>query len=133
MAHGSFATAINCMDGRVQYPVNDWMKARFGVDYVDVVSEAGPDGLFFHRSLPHIEAMKQRVMISVNGHGSRNVAIVAHHECAGNPADKETHLEHLRHSMEIMASWGLPVQLLSLWVDEDWVVHLVDSVACDAG
>ncbi len=27
MAHGSFGTAINCMDGRTQLPVNEYLKS----------------------------------------------------------------------------------------------------------
>ncbi|HOP76783.1 MAG TPA: hypothetical protein PLD05_04790 [Thermogutta sp.] len=42
----SFATVVNCMDGRTQGPVISYLKERFGVDYVDNSTEAGPDGLF---------------------------------------------------------------------------------------
>jgi hypothetical protein len=37
-----FYTAINCMDGRVQMPVINYLAARFGADFVDSVTEAGP-------------------------------------------------------------------------------------------
>jgi len=40
-----FATAINCMDGRCQLPVIEWMKKRYGVEYVDMITEPGPDGV----------------------------------------------------------------------------------------
>ena len=39
----SFCTAINCMDGRVQLPVIRFLQERFKVDYVDVISEPGPN------------------------------------------------------------------------------------------
>jgi len=34
--HGKFATAINCMDGRVQLPVINWLMENLSVDYVDI-------------------------------------------------------------------------------------------------
>ena len=37
-----FCTAINCMDGRVQAPVNAYLRTRFNADYVDAVTEPGP-------------------------------------------------------------------------------------------
>ena len=67
----SFATAINCMDGRTQLPVIEYMSDRLGVDYVDMVTEAGPvrtaaDSL--HGALSG--SIIQRVVISVEEHGS---------------------------------------------------------------
>ena len=43
MPVGSFGTAINCIDGRVQLPVINWMKATHHVDWVDVITEPGAD------------------------------------------------------------------------------------------
>ena len=40
----SFGTVIDCMEGRVQTPVNNYLSGRFGVNYVDVISAAGPAG-----------------------------------------------------------------------------------------
>ena len=58
----SFYTAINCMDGRVQLPVIYYLKERFGVPYVDVITEPGPVALlssdpesFSPRYLPQYE------------------------------------------------------------------------------
>src|SRR5260221_2454579 len=44
MATGTFGTAINCMDGRVQTPIADWVKMHFSVTLVDMITEAGADG-----------------------------------------------------------------------------------------
>ena len=40
-----FATAITCIDGRVQQPIVDWMKLHTNVHYVDLITEPGPDRL----------------------------------------------------------------------------------------
>lgn len=128
MARGTFATAVNCMDGRVQEPVNNWIKATFGVDYVDVITEPGADKALTEGPPAQVDSVKVRVLVSVNGHGSKNVAIVGHHDCAGNPVSKEKHLEMTRQAVQDVIAWKLPVQVLGLWVDENWQVEvIVDS------
>ena len=39
MAAGQFATAINCIDGRAQRPVSEWMRINFSVDFVDTITQ----------------------------------------------------------------------------------------------
>ena len=34
-----FVTAINCMDGRVQVPVIEWLKKEYKADDVDMITE----------------------------------------------------------------------------------------------
>ncbi len=40
-----FGTAINCIDGRTQEPVIDYMKHKYGIDGVDMVTFPGVDGI----------------------------------------------------------------------------------------
>ncbi len=123
MAEGTFATAINCMDGRTQQPVIDWMKKKYEVDYVDMITEPGPDGIMARREMDLIKQIKNRVLISVEKHGSQVIALVAHGDCAGNPCSKDEHLGHLRRSMELIRGWELPVEIVGLWIDEEkWEV-----------
>ncbi len=64
MQHGKFGTAINCMDGRVQLPVINWMKSRYGLDFIDMVTEPGPDKMLSQGSPAQVESIKSRVLIS---------------------------------------------------------------------
>lgn len=123
MSEGKFATAINCMDGRTQLPVNEWVKKEYGVDYVDTITEPGPIRILADNK--DVGSIKRRVLISVNKHGSKNVAIVGHHDCAGNPVDKATQLSHLENSVMTVRSWGLGVNVVGLWVDDNWRVNKV--------
>ena len=43
MAAGKFATAINCIDGRTQRPVSEWIRIQFAIDYVDTITHPGPE------------------------------------------------------------------------------------------
>lgn len=124
MAHGKFATAVNCMDGRVQIPVIEYIKKKHGVDFVDSVTEAGPDGILEHRSA-RVTAIKKRVEISVKKHGSHIVAVVGHHDCAGNPVDKETHIREIKDDVKTMSKWFPDVKVIGLWVGGDWKVREV--------
>ncbi|MBU0479384.1 hypothetical protein KKC91_12610 [bacterium] len=123
MSHGKFATVINCMDGRTQLPANEWMKNEFKVDYVDTITEPGPNKILADDE--DVESIKKRVLISVQKHGSKNIAIVSHHDCAGNPVDKETQMKQLELAVKTVDSWGLNVNITGLWVDESWKVERV--------
>jgi hypothetical protein len=43
MKNKKFITVINCMDGRVQLPVNNWLRKRFNANFVDTITEPGPN------------------------------------------------------------------------------------------
>ena len=43
MAEGKFATSVSCMDGRIQIPLNKWIKENYSADYVDTITEPGVD------------------------------------------------------------------------------------------
>ena len=122
-----FAAVINCMDGRVQDPVNKWMKAYTGATYIDVITEAGPDKIMSSTATASRLILK-RLLVSRDKHHSKQIALVAHHDCAGNPGSKEHHLDHLQQSAKIMATWHLEMTIHLLWVDENWEVELISSI-----
>jgi hypothetical protein len=127
MSHGKFGTAINCMDGRTQTPVAEWMKKKFNFDYIDTITEPGPDGLMAKQVAATVESIKARVLISVNKHHSDVITVVAHDDCAGNPVSKEEHIEHLRKAMEVVHSWALPVKVFGVWVNDKWEVEEIGA------
>lgn len=121
-----FATVINCMDGRTQLPVIDYMKSKFHVDYVDVITEPGPIKVIAEkRNDFQVNSIQQRVMISQEKHGSKHLALVAHYDCAGNSVDKEKQIEQLRVSLDSIHLWGFNGTLVGLWVNENWEVEEV--------
>jgi len=123
MAHGIFVTAINCMDGRTQLPVNEYLRNKYGADYVDTVTEPGPIKILAERTyLTQIDSIKKRVLISVEKHGSGRIAVVGHHDCAGNPVDQQTQLKQIAAAVKLIREWGLGVEVIGLWVDENWQV-----------
>ena len=126
MSEKTFATAINCMDGRVQLPVTAFLKKKYGVDYVDMITEPGPNGILAtNKDKSIIDSIKNRVGISTAKHGSKYIAIAGHHDCAGNPVDKDTHLAHIRSAIKAVESWGIKAEVIGLWVDDKWKVSEV--------
>jgi hypothetical protein len=126
MSHGSFATAINCMDGRTQLPVIEWLKREHRVDYVDTITEPGPVKMLAQAlDEQALGSIRRRLEISVKKHGSTRVAIVAHADCAGNPVDEQTQLSQLRSAATTVLSWGLGVKVDLLWLGDDWQVERV--------
>ena len=127
MSGRKFAAAINCMDGRVQAPVIEWMKEKYGAEYIDMITEAGPVGLLSeNKDAPIIESIKQRLEISIYKHGADLIAVVAHHDCAGNPVEKETQLKQIVASMKTVESWNYQTRIIGLWVDENWRVSEIN-------
>lgn len=114
-----FATAINCMDGRVQTPVIKYIKNKYQVDYVDMITLPGPDKvLALNKDKSALYSIKKCVEISINLHGSRLIAISGHYDCAGNPAGRETQLKQMHSAIKTVESWGFGAKVIGLWVDE---------------
>lgn len=109
------------MDGRIQEAVRKFMTQKFGVEYVDMVTEPGPSKILAeHTNTAIVENIEKRVAISVEHHGAKAVAIVAHFGCAGNPVTKEEQIEHLRQAKKTVEEFGFAVPVVLLWVEGDW-------------
>ena len=114
-----FATVINCIDGRAQNPVIEYMQKSFSVTYVDMITEPGPNKILAEgKDANIIESLKKKVAISVEKHNSKIIALAAHYDCAGNPESEDVQKEHLRKAVSVIASWGFPVKkIIALWLD----------------
>ncbi len=121
-----FATAINCMDGRVQLPVIAWLKEKYNVDYVDMLTEPGPDKLLSQNGLTDIKGLQKKIEISVKQHGSNIIAVVGHADCAGNPVKEKQHRSHIKKSVKKVArSQDQDIEVIGLWVDKKFKVKKV--------
>ena len=120
----TFAAAVNCMDGRVQEPVIQYLKNNFGVDYIDMITEPGPDKIIAEDSDKYkMNSIKQRLDISVNLHGSKFIVMVGHADCAGNPVEKDIHIAQTLQSSATLKSWFPDVQVIPVWIGDDWIVQ----------
>jgi carbonic anhydrase len=122
-----FGTAINCIDGRTQQPVIDYIKQNYGVDIVDMITFPGADGIFSNeRRLVEASLARHSVSISVEKHNSRLIAVVGHYDCAGNPGDKSHHYVQIRKALLEIASWKIFAEkIIGLYVNDKWQVEEV--------
>lgn len=123
-----FVTSINCMDGRAQKPVIEYLEKNFGARYVDMITEPGPNKLIAEGTDEAlIENLKKKVGISVEKHLSDLIVIAAHYDCAGNPVSEEAQKEHLKKAIEVVSSWNFPVKkIIALWLDENFNPTIID-------
>jgi hypothetical protein len=122
-----FGTAINCIDGRTQQPVIDYIKQNYGVDIVDMITFPGADGIFSdERRLMEASLARQSASISVEKHNSRIVAVVGHYDCAGNPGDKSHHYLQIRKALVELSSCKIfTAKIVGLYVNDNWQVEEV--------
>ncbi|QHT45231.1 hypothetical protein M662_01325 [Bacillus sp. SB49] len=120
-----FATAINCMDGRVQLPVIKWMQEQYGAPYIDMITEAGPTKYLLEGTEDQLAAVKSKLRISAENHGSGVLAIVGHHDCAGNPCPREEKEEQIKKAVDLVHSWDLQLKVIGLFVNDQWQVETV--------
>lgn len=126
MNHRVFATAINCMDGRVQIPVIDWLKKQYNIDYVDMITHPGPEQLLAEgKDQTTIGLLRKQLEISITCHKSNLVAVAGHHDCAGNPTDKHNKREQILTAIKTIKSWNSDAKVIGLWIDENWDVNEV--------
>ncbi len=117
-----FATAVNCMDGRVQLPVIEHIRKKYGAEYVDMVTEPGVDRLLCEapETTPEVGSVRRRLELSVASHGSELVAVIGHDDCAANHADPATHIRQIRSAKARIAAWYPAVRVIGIWVDGEW-------------
>jgi hypothetical protein len=125
VATSRFGTVVNCLDGRVQEPVARWLRERYYLDYVDVITEPGADGVLAHGAVGEVERLREKVRLTLERHGSSVIAVVGHHDCLANPGNKETHLEQIRQALAAVRLWGFTATVQGLWVNERWEVEEV--------
>jgi len=128
-----FCTVVSCMDGRIQLPVNRYAQERFGVAYVDTITEAGVNKVIAEQSPQTIvESVLKKLSISVNAHRSCGIAIVGHHDCAGNPNPREIQIAHILQAMEFLRQLYPQMEIIGLWVNENWQVEELTDAKTDS-
>jgi carbonic anhydrase len=114
----AFATAITCIDGRIQQPVNDWVKLLMNVRYVDLITEPGPDKALSEGSLEIRNDVLRKVWFSIRHHHSKVVVLVGHDSCAANSASREEHIQQTIEGVKFLVSCQMDVRVVGLWVNE---------------
>ena len=124
MKDGKFGTCLNCMDGRVQIPAIQWIQKEYGLNYVDMITEAGMDGLLAKGDVD-ITNIIEKINISLDKHNSEMIFIVGHFDCTGNQVNDETHRKHIRMAVERLKGIKSSCKGIGLWVSKEWLVEKI--------
>lgn len=120
-----FVTALNCIDGRVQEPVIDYLRDKYNAEYVDDVTYPGIDKVLADDQQV-VEEIRNAVTVSIDKHKSRLIALVGHHDCTTNQVSKSHHISQIREAVELIKEWDLGVRVVGLFINEDWEVEPVE-------
>jgi len=122
----NFCTAINCIDGRVQLPVINYLKKRFNAEYVDLITEAGVNlVLAKQNNASLVQSIFKKLKMSIEEHRSLGVGIVGHHDCLKNPAQRNEQIAHIQDAVQCIRQQYETVEIIGLWIDENLDAHEV--------
>ena len=123
----AFGCAANCIDGRAQLPVIEWLKFHGGVQYVDVVTEPGIDGILSGAIEGDYTRIHRNVSVSVEKHSSNIIVVAGHFDCAGNPVSNEEHIKHVRNSVQTVIEWFPSIRVVGLFVNDFETVDVISD------
>jgi hypothetical protein len=120
-----FGTVINCTDGRVQYPVMDYLKKTYDFDFFDSANEAGPlRTLTKNSDKCRLITLKEQIRTSLEEHDSKLIALVGHHDCTDNPGDRAFQENQMDEALDyLQRSFGTSITYVGLYVNEQWEVE----------
>ena len=118
-------TVINCIDGRVQYPVMDFLKDHYDLAYFDAAHEAGPLKILSERDDQcRLFSLQEQIRTSIEVNGSRFIAVVGHHDCRGNPQERSVQEKQIDRALEyLIKSYGDVMTFVGLYVNDRWEVE----------
>jgi hypothetical protein len=123
-----YAVAVVCADGRLhqdEVHFNKALKEHLGVDLVDVLAVAGPDGVMKPGREGEAEALAKNLQVLIGAHHPVSIAFVGHYNCAGNPVEDAQHdkdVQDLMARMDEMLSFdGDLVSMMATYKsDTEW-------------
>lgn len=121
----SFGCAVNCIDGRAQLPIIEWIKFHGSVQYVDMITEPGADGILSGVVEGDYETIYRNISVSVEKHSSSIIALAGHFDCAGNPVSNEEHIEHIKAGVETIVGWFPALRVVGLFVNDYETVDVI--------
>ena len=125
----AFFTSVGCMDGRVQKPVAEVGRSKFGAEYPDTITEAGLVGLLALRNPEQslLSSLEKKINISIQRHNSRGIVVHGHEDCAASDAVSEKqHERDILKSAELIKLMFPGISVVPVFVKrkgEAWTVE----------
>lgn len=125
MKKGKFATALNCIDGRFQEPLIKFAQEKLKIDFLDLITEPGIDGIFAKKNKKELKKIKEKILISIKAHHSRNIILAGHAQCAKNPVSEREHKDQIIKGVKIIKSWKLNCKVFGVWMNENFEIEIL--------
>lgn len=116
---------LNCIDGRIQLPVIHWIKENYAVDYVDMITAPGMDGLMANAE-NSIEETTQNIRLSISSNQAQMIFIVGHHDCRGNPASEAEHKKQILLAVARLSREFISLPVKGIWINKSWNGELLE-------
>ncbi|HSJ83297.1 MAG TPA: carbonic anhydrase [Acidimicrobiia bacterium] len=116
-SEGRFGAVISCMDGRIQTRVLDQVMTRFGVRFVDNITSTGAVQHLDGAVTATGEGLLRSLAVSVEAHGTTQVAVVAHTQCAGNPVPDSKQKDQLGKAVVTISERFPDLEVIALFFD----------------
>lgn len=113
------------MDGRPLTKVADYLTTSFGVRHLDTITSAGTVR-HLAEDTSQTPVLLANLDVSVGRHGSRHIAVVAHHDCAGNPVPDNEQRRQVARATSRIAGIHPEAEIVGIWVNENWIVERVE-------
>jgi hypothetical protein len=112
------------MDGRPQRKVADYLSTSLGVRHLDTITTSG---LVKHVAddTRQTATLLENVGISMKAHGSNKIAVVAHHDCAGNPVSDRVQKQQVAIAVSRLMEVYPHAEVIGLWLNEQWIVERI--------
>lgn len=117
------SVCLNCIDGRTQLPVIEWIKTNYNVENVDMITAPGIDGQLAQTDHEPTEILKN-LKISVEINKTNPIFVVGHHDCKGNPVDDDTHKKDVFAAVQKLKKLYADNDIVGLWVNDQFQVEL---------
>lgn len=122
-----YCTAVNCMDGRVQRSVLEYMMDRFDTPCVDTITAPGPNGILSRQEDEHaMQSILKCLDVSVNKHDTVGIAVVGHYDCAGNPGNEDYQNTDTRGAVRFLRAKYPERNVIGVYVNDAWQVEEID-------
>ena len=67
----------------------------------------------------------ENVELSMKAHGSSKIAVVAHHDCAGNPASDRVQKQQVATAVSRLTEAYPNAEVIGIWLNEQWIVERI--------
>jgi len=118
----SFATCLNCIDGRTHLPLIDWIRTYYGVQFVDLITEPAMVELLACGCQENT-LLLNKIRLSLEKHNSKIIIVAGHHDCAGCSKNNLEHKKDLNQAVVNLSEIFPEVHISGVWVNGNWTVE----------